>query len=213
MEIQLDINSAVQPIVRESKKIRRLKNTTHTIKQKIDVGMNGFILTIEGYFNYIGNITVTEAKDLLTRVKIVIPELDKIKTLLEYVSYYNDNNLKEKTQYCVDINLKLENQLLLYLRNNLNENVMIDTITLKSATYNFATPLTCNLTQEEDYFVIHNESLDIIGTGESVLDAEKSFYEEFDHTYRWLNECDNKELSNRLIAIKERINEITKIPA
>jgi hypothetical protein len=213
MEIQLDINSAVQPIVRESKKIRRLKNTTNTIKQKIDVSMNGFILTIEGYFTYIGNITITEAKDLLQRVKIVIPELEKIKTLLEYVSYYNDNNLQEKAQYCVDVNLKLEKLLLLYLKNNLNANVMIDTITINSRNYVLSTPLNCNLTQEEDYFVVYNELLDIIGTGQSVADAEQSFYEEFDFLYQWLNNSPDKELSKRLIGIKNTINEITKIAA
>lgn len=61
-------------------------------------------------------------------------------------------------------------------------------------------PLRCKFEKEDDYFVIENELLSIIGTGLSEDDAELSFSEEFNFIYERLITLKDEQLSstNRL---------------
>ena len=71
-------------------------------------------------------------------------------------------------------------------------------------------PLRCLFEKEDNYYVINNEQLDIIGTGMIPEDAEINFNEEFDFLYNRLNTLEDSNLSNRLIRIKGIINNIVK---
>jgi hypothetical protein len=62
-------------------------------------------------------------------------------------------------------------------------------------------PLRCLFEKEEDYFVIKNELLDLIGTGETQDDAELNFNEEFDFLYQRLLSLNESEISQRLINV------------
>lgn len=79
---------------------------------------------------------------------------------------------------------------------------------LKQYILNF--PLRCSFEHEDGYYIINNEQLGIVGTGESQDDAEDSFNEEFDYLYLKLNSMDNNNLSNKLIRIKNVINSFVK---
>ena len=78
-------------------------------------------------------------------------------------------------------------------------------------TYYFNFPLPCIVEKEDDYYVVRNEKLDIIGTGMSVQAAKESFALEFDYIYTRYNELSENKLSERLRTIKKAINSLVKI--
>lgn len=69
-------------------------------------------------------------------------------------------------------------------------------------------PLRCLFQKEGDYFVIQSEMLDLIGTGITENDAEKSFGEEFEYIYQRLNSLQDDELTNHNQLIKSILNSI-----
>ena len=71
-------------------------------------------------------------------------------------------------------------------------------------------PLRCLFAKEEDYYIINNEQLDIIGTGETQDEAEQNFNEEFDYLYERLNSLENNQLNKRLLRIKSVLNSFVK---
>jgi hypothetical protein len=50
--------------------------------------------------------------------------------------------------------------------------------------------------------------LDIIGTGQSVIEAENAFAQEFDYIFTRYNELAVSQLSDRLLLIKNILNNI-----
>lgn len=71
-------------------------------------------------------------------------------------------------------------------------------------------PLRCLFAKEEDYYVINNEQLDIIGTGETQDEAEQNFNEEFDYLYNRLNSLEDNQLNKRLLRVKNVLNSFVK---
>ena len=71
-------------------------------------------------------------------------------------------------------------------------------------------PLRCLFEKEEDFYVINNEQLDIIGTGETQDEAEQNFNEEFDYLYNRLNSLKDSQLNKRLLRIKSVLNSFVK---
>lgn len=78
-------------------------------------------------------------------------------------------------------------------------------------TYYFNFPLPCIVEKEDDYYMVRNERLDIVGTGMSVQAAKESFALEFDYIYTRYNELSENKLSERLRTIKKAINSLVKI--
>jgi len=85
-----------------------------------------------------------------------------------------------------------------------------DVINVPDRQYILNYPLRSAIFQEDDVYIIQNEQLDIIGTGESQDEAETNFNEEFDYIYRRYNELPNEQLSSRLINIKTVLNLFVK---
>ncbi len=71
-------------------------------------------------------------------------------------------------------------------------------------------PLRCLFEKENDYYVINNEQLDIIGTGKTQDEAEQNFNEEFDYLYNRLNSLKDSQLNKRLLRIKNVLNSFVK---
>ena len=71
-------------------------------------------------------------------------------------------------------------------------------------------PLRCLFEKEDNYYIINNEQLDIIGTGITQDEAEVNFNEEFDYLFLKLNSLEENQLSKRLIRIKSVINSFVK---
>ncbi len=71
-------------------------------------------------------------------------------------------------------------------------------------------PLRCLFAKEEDYYVVSNEQLDLIGTGETQDEAELNFNEEFDYLFTRLNSLNDSNLNSRLLRIKFVINSFVK---
>jgi hypothetical protein len=71
-------------------------------------------------------------------------------------------------------------------------------------------PLRCLFEKEDDYYVINNEQLDIIGTGSTQDYAEQNFNEEFDYLYNRLNSLEDNQLNKRLLRIKHVLNSFVK---
>lgn len=82
----------------------------------------------------------------------------------------------------------------------------IDIISFENRTYILAFPLRCKLEKEDDYFLIESEMLDIVGTGKTIDDAEKSLSEEFHFVYTRYNELANNKLNDRIKRIKTMLN-------
>ncbi len=76
--------------------------------------------------------------------------------------------------------------------------------------YNLQFPLRSSLEKENDYFVIHNEMLGIIGTGETEDEAEISFAEEFDFIFKRYNQLEENQLSEKIQKIKVLLNYLVK---
>lgn len=85
-----------------------------------------------------------------------------------------------------------------------------DVIKVGSKQYILNYPLRCSLEQEDDYFVIQYELLDLIGTGLTEDEAENSFNEEFDFLYSKLSKMPDKKLSKHLQRVKHVFLEIVK---
>jgi hypothetical protein len=77
-----------------------------------------------------------------------------------------------------------------------------ETISVGNKSYILKFPLRCLLEKEDNYYVITNELLDIVGTGTSSEEAETNFNEEFDFIYQRYNLPKTK-LSNRLKNVKD----------
>jgi hypothetical protein len=71
-------------------------------------------------------------------------------------------------------------------------------------------PLRCLFEKIENYYLIENEILDLIGTGETQDEAEINFNEEFDFLYQRLNNLNDNELSEKFVRIKNFINSFVK---
>ena len=83
-------------------------------------------------------------------------------------------------------------------------------IEVKDRQYILNYPLHCSLEKEKDYFVIKNEFLDLIGTGESRDEAKCNFDEEFDCLYPKLNSLTNDKITRRLNLVKSLMNQFVK---
>lgn len=77
-----------------------------------------------------------------------------------------------------------------------------DTIVHDDHVYVLNFPLRCLFIKEEDFCVIKNELLDIIGTGKTADEAEANFAEEFHYIYSRYNELSDDELTARIRGIK-----------
>lgn len=71
-------------------------------------------------------------------------------------------------------------------------------------------PLSCLFEKEEDYFVIKNELLDLIGTGETEEEAKKNFNIEFDFLYKRLIDAGDDTLSARLVQVKQLLSNLVQ---
>lgn len=74
--------------------------------------------------------------------------------------------------------------------------------------YHLRYPLRSSFKEEDGYYVIQSEILDIIGTGLNEDEAEKSFAEEFDYIYQKLNTCSDDQLTEHNKLIKMNINNL-----
>jgi hypothetical protein len=76
-----------------------------------------------------------------------------------------------------------------------------EVINANGKSYHLNYALRCKMSEEEDYFIIQNDQLNIIGTGLKEDEAEVSFSEEFDYIYTKLMTTPDKNLTikNRLI--------------
>lgn len=85
-----------------------------------------------------------------------------------------------------------------------------DVIVCGDSIYELVCPLRCLLEKEDDYFIINCELLDIVGTGQTIDEAEESLSQEFDYIYKRYNELNNEKLTKRLQAIKTILNLLVK---
>ncbi len=83
-------------------------------------------------------------------------------------------------------------------------------ITTAQADYELHHALLCKMYEEDKYFFIENDLLDIQAGGTNEIEAEESFHEEFDFKFRRLNELEDSKLSDRLIRAKKAFNLIVK---
>lgn len=79
-------------------------------------------------------------------------------------------------------------------------------INVNDKQYILTAPLRCLFEKEDDFYLINNEILEIIGTGETPDEAEINFNEEFDFLFTRLNTLDDSELSSNFIRIKTVLN-------
>lgn len=96
----------------------------------------------------------------------------------------------------------------LYRQKDISLNYAPEVINVNDRNYLLKFPLRCHFEMEDDYYVIHSEMLDIIGTGKTEDDAEKSFSEEFDYLYKRLNELPEEKLSAHFNMVKSFINQM-----
>jgi hypothetical protein len=84
--------------------------------------------------------------------------------------------------------------------------VALQLIELDNKSYELNFPLRCLLENEEGYYVLTSEMLDIVGTGTTEETALKSLSQEFDFIYQRYNQLSDDQLSDRLKNIKKILN-------
>jgi len=75
--------------------------------------------------------------------------------------------------------------------------------------YELNIPLRCLFLKEDGYYLIQNELLDLIGTGNTQEEAEHNFFKAFDYSYMRFNNPKVK-LNRRLIAVRDILRVIIK---
>ena len=85
-----------------------------------------------------------------------------------------------------------------------------EVINIKGKQYILNYPLRCSFEQEENYYVIQYEPLDLIGTGMNEDEAERNFNEEFHFLYSKLVSTPDKKLSKHLQKVKTFFMEVLK---
>ncbi len=140
------------------------------------------------------------------------PEIKKeltVEILDEVISIVSEDTAYAKIKIKSDKKGKMRNMITqLYKQKGISLNFAPDVILADDRKYILRFPLRCFFEKEEDYYIIHSEMLDIIGTGKTEDEAEKSFSEEFDYTYRRLNELEEEQLSAHLKMVKTIINQM-----
>lgn len=86
-----------------------------------------------------------------------------------------------------------------------------DVIVSDSTVYTLRYPLRCKLEEEDGFVTIESEMLDLIGVGEDLDLAEQDFSENFDYAYYRYNELEDSKLSNRILLIRNLLNEIVTL--
>ncbi len=95
-----------------------------------------------------------------------------------------------------------------YSKKNIALEFAPEVIIVEDRKYILKHPLRCLFEKDDDYFVIQNEMLDIIGTGLTEDDAEKSFCEEFDYIYQRYNALKDEQLTQKIFLAKTILNQI-----
>ncbi len=85
-----------------------------------------------------------------------------------------------------------------------------DEIQYMGKIYKLHDSLICTLEKEEDYYVIENSILGIVGTGINIEYAKTSFAQEFDYIFNRYNELLEDELTTRIRRAKDFMNMIVK---
>ena len=136
------------------------------------------------------------------------------KSLLVEVKEVKDNKLEEKAFARIKVTKKggktrnsIE-EIISNAKHSLSYSPEIINVNQKQ--YIFSFPLRCLFAKEEGYYVINNEQLDLIGTGETQDEAEQNFNEEFDYLYNRLNSLKDIQLNKRLLRIKSVLNSFVK---
>lgn len=76
--------------------------------------------------------------------------------------------------------------------------------------YSLHFPLSSEVSHEDEYVIIANESLGIIATGRTQDEAELYFAQEFDFIYQRYNELSDEQMTERIKGIKSMLNTIVK---
>ncbi len=97
-----------------------------------------------------------------------------------------------------------------YMENDAVLSLKIDHIVTLERRYELNTPIYFQFYQEGKGIVIENEQFDLFAAGKTLEQAKQDLNNQFDHTYQRLNELKDRQLSDRLVAIKKSYNFIVK---
>ncbi|HCN84958.1 MAG TPA: hypothetical protein DIT07_15275 [Sphingobacteriaceae bacterium] len=86
----------------------------------------------------------------------------------------------------------------------------LDRIETDKVTYNFNIAILFQLYQEGKGIIIENEQLDLYASGLTTEEAKLSLFDQFDHSYKRLNDLKNNQLSAFLLNVKRYYNFIIK---
>ncbi|MBK7884433.1 MAG: hypothetical protein IPJ81_12075 [Chitinophagaceae bacterium] len=98
----------------------------------------------------------------------------------------------------------------IYMENDAVLSLKIDHIVTLERRYELNTPIYFQFYQEGKGMVIENEQFDLFAAGKTLDQAKQDLNNQFDHTYQRLNQLKDRQLSDRLVAIKKSYNFIVK---
>jgi hypothetical protein len=97
-----------------------------------------------------------------------------------------------------------------YAENDAVLSLKIDHIATPETKYELNAPIYFQFYQEGKGIVIENEQLDLFAAGKTLEQAKQDLINQFDHTFKRLNELKDEQLSDRLVAIKKYYNFIVR---
>lgn len=84
----------------------------------------------------------------------------------------------------------------------------LESIRSSGKIYMFKFPILFQIYAEGKGTIIENGQLDLYASGKSVSEAKSDLSEQFDHSYRRLNELDDEQHSLKLLQVKQYFNSI-----
>jgi hypothetical protein len=115
MYLLIDIEQMARPVVKNAGRTSLISRFLHFFLNRslksFCQELDSFILSLEGSLKHIENLDEDGAMKLLQSTKKTISKMDEIGEELQKVSYFENQNLKEKYIYMQNILYKIEGRL------------------------------------------------------------------------------------------------------
>ncbi|NJY64054.1 hypothetical protein HC174_15025 [Salinimicrobium sp. CDJ15-81-2] len=115
MHLTIDIEQMAKPVLNNagesSHASRRQRFTPVDSLKSFCSQLDIFILSLEGSLNHLDQLSLEDAKELLSSTKKTVGDLDKVDEELRSSSYFQHQELKEKFSYMLKLMFKIESRL------------------------------------------------------------------------------------------------------
>ncbi|MBU2912714.1 hypothetical protein [Reichenbachiella agariperforans] len=140
--------------------------------------------------------------------KLSTPKSDSVSVLIPVIKKEVEAPIETRTSMAmVEIKGNRAKPKVLELFEEIKNPVyQFNTVEFNGTKYELRFPISCELTHEDEAYVLDNKGLGILSFGKTIDEVQKAFFEEFDYIYSRYNSLPDSDLSSEVIAIKNYLN-------